>query len=513
MEKDIEEMKRKKREILRSINQTANDIISSIIPQKNQENTKLSEVLQIIDDFCLYDDDYIFSTDRLLFSKKTDSEYPSISIFNLENDNYLMIQIFPPTEDENFYFYIGLTFKNHSIIFGNTLIKGKNLNIIIHTENDKTIFEDIIPMDDIPIVELYEHLNEESIISLPQDFFLHLQDFIKKAKTIYEMNNGDYKYTEGESVVRQFFSKVSTNFSYKGDLQTFSEELQYFKMDFLDKDFFDLFDEDSLSVSYELSESNVSEFKVSDNNYLIELTIAGYFFSFCVASQEEEYGYLITLLPSENDTIKFEFHYLTSDDSDNFAFSSQIILQEDDDDFCDLHSFFIDFEKLGISIPEDFANKLYKYIYRFYPMFNYPDIDISIYEGTKKEGKELLYELNELLDCGPGQFFEGNDVRINLQNYDRNIIEFNSKNASIKLIHFQMDDVGRGYNELRSGEINFTKNDITINILCKYCIEYDCPVFKITKKISDQEISTFIVGLDNMLADDSYFNLLRNIKL
>ena len=70
MEKDIEEMKRKKREILRSINQTANDIISSIIPQKNQENTKLSEVLQIIDDFCLYYDDYIFSTDRLLFSKK-----------------------------------------------------------------------------------------------------------------------------------------------------------------------------------------------------------------------------------------------------------------------------------------------------------------------------------------------------------------------------------------------------------------------------------------------------------
>ncbi len=501
MNKNTIEYNKKRKEAFNNINNTVKDIISLFSTDQPTANSELTSILQAIDNFCTNIDNFFSDPNNILFSRNKNV----INVFNLETEETIQVTVFNNTNNTEFY----ISFDNgiDDITFGDNYFNGKRVHTIVWEKDNQTLYEDFIPLDDISLEEIYLFLNENLTINLPESFFAHLNDCIEKTKSIYQENCGDYKYLDYNYLLLNNNKKISRGFSYVGELETFSRQIQYFKQDVLSKKLLTLLDKSTLSVSYDEDEKT---FKINDGNIDIELVLADDYFSFTISSENDVYAYNIMLLPPEDGKLKFGFTYINSDDEAE-TFEAQCNSEiEDEEEIGDLDFIFTDLEKLEISIPRSFSSQFYDYIYSFYDWFNYKTSGFSIIKSPAiSKINKVFEEINSIVINDLYSFFLSEDIEIES---NRNSQIFSAKKCIIRLVRVRLtEDNDNIY--ISTGKIEFLKDNVIISISCEYDIDYDSQIFYIRKMVDSDEILDYVVELNNAKIYGTYSVFLRNIEL
>ncbi len=470
------------------------NVASLFHSEHSEKNIVLSDILKILDDFFLETDDFFSDLENLLFKR----EKNEITIFDEESEKCVYITIFTGTGNKDF--YISIVNDEDFITFGYTTQKTSiKVNTIAWVKNDEKIYEQFIPLEDVSIEDIYSYLNENSIIDLPEDFFAHLHYFIKKTESIYLTNFGDSK-----DLILGLKSKASKDFVYTGDLNDFSEELQYFKRDVLSKNLLKQLNHSTLDVSYDDKEKT---FKINDENFNIELVLGYRYFLFTIASENEEFGYNITFTHPEDGKLKFSFTYLDIN-NDVQTFTALCNSEFDgEEEVGDLSFIFNELNKLKVSIPLSFDEDLYKYIYSFYEWFDYEDFGFHIIESpdTSKVNK-VFEEINEIFENGIGYFFSDEEIEMEI---NKNLKIFKTNDSMISLC--QLRSTNDDSFNLSTGTITLQTSNMTITISCGYDIDYETQIFSILIEINSKEVMRYVVGLDNEMVHGTYSVFLRNI--
>lgn len=495
MDKKRIEYNKNQKEIINNINQIISNVVSLVPSNYSEKNILLSDILKILDDFFLETDDFFSDLETLLFKRKKNE----LSIFDEETEKSIYITFFTGTGNKDF--YISLIDDEDFITFGYTTHKdSKKVNTIVWERNNEKIYEQFIPIEDVSLEDIYLYLNENAIIDLPEDFFSHLNYFIKKTESIYITNFGDSK-----DLILGLKSKVSKDFVYTGDLYEFSKELQYFKRNVLSKNLLKQLNFSTLDVSYDDKEKT---FKINDDNFNIELVLGYEYFVLTIASENEGFGYNISFTSPEEGKLEFNFIYLDVN-GDVQTFTSRCNSEfEDEEEVGDLSFIFNELNTLKVSIPLSFDEDLYNYIYKFYEWFNYPDFGFYTIESpnTNKINK-VLEEINVIFENGINYFFSDEEIEMDI---NKNIQIFKTDDSMISLC--QLRTTGDDSFNLSTGTIKLQTSNMTITIKCGYDIDYESQIFSIIVEIKTKEVMRYVVGLDNNnMVYGTYPVFLRNI--